>query len=172
MDPDRQDQRINRRSFLKLMGLAAGGAVIPGALAATSPALAQAVGSGTLNFGHLGDFQYFDPFLLPLADWPMFHQIYNVLARYDDTLTPQPELAESWEFSDDGLTLTINLRPSVKFHNGRDFVADDVKFSLEYAQDPETGANIRTLRAGGRVGGGSGRPYRCLPLRRTDAGCL
>ena len=145
MNPDRQVQGIDRRTFLKLMGLTAGSAVIPGALAAISPALAQAVGSGTLNFGHLGDFQYFDPFLLPLADWPMFHQIYNVLARYDDTLTPQPELAESWEFSDDGLTLTINLRPSVKFHNGRDFVADDVKFSLEYAQDPETGANIRTL---------------------------
>jgi len=29
--------------------------------------------------------------------------------------------------------------------DGRDFVADDVKASLEYAQDPETGANIRTL---------------------------
>jgi peptide/nickel transport system substrate-binding protein len=145
MDPDRQVQRINRRSFLKLMGLAAGGAVIPGALAAPTPALAQAVGGGTLNFGHLGDFQYFDPYLLPLADWPMFHQIYNVLARYDDRLEPQPELAESWEFSDDGLTLTFKLRPGVKFHNGRDFVADDVKSSLEYAQDPETGANIRTL---------------------------
>ena len=114
-------------------------------LAAPIPARAQADGGGTLNFGHLGDFQYFDPFLLPLADWPMFHQIYNVLARYVGTLEPQPELAESWEFSDDGLTLTFNLRPGVKFHNGRDFVADDVKFSLEYAQDPETGANIRTL---------------------------
>jgi peptide/nickel transport system substrate-binding protein len=115
------------------------------ALAAPTPARAQAVGGGTLNFGHLGDFLYFDPYLLPLADWPMFNQIYNVLARYDDTLEPQPELAESWELSDDGLTLTFKLRPGVKFHNGRDFVADDVKFSLEYAQDPETGANIRTL---------------------------
>ena len=116
-------------------------------LVLAAPALvgAQADDGGSLNFGHLGDFQYFDPYLLPLADWPMFHQIYNVLARYVGTLEPQPELAESWEFSDDGLTLTFNLRPGVKFHNGRDFVADDVKFSLEYAQDPETGANIRTL---------------------------
>ena len=75
----------------------------------------------------------------------MFNQLYNVLARYNDDLEPQPELAESWDFSDDGLTLTFNLRPGVKFHNGRDFVADDVKFSLEYAQDPDTRANIRTL---------------------------
>ncbi|MCY4061294.1 MAG: ABC transporter substrate-binding protein [Chloroflexi bacterium] len=144
-EPDSQVQGINRRTFLKLMGMAAGGAVLPGALAAATPALAQAVEGGTLTFGHLGDFQYFDPFLLPLADWPMFNQLYNVLARYNDDLEPQPELAESWEFSEDGLTLTFNLRPGVKFHNGRDFVADDVKFSLEYAQDPDTRANIRTL---------------------------
>ena len=142
---DNQARRIDRRTFLKLMGLTAGGAAMPGALMAAGTALAQDMGGGTLNFGHLGDFQYFDPYLLPLADWPMFNQIYNVLVRYDDTLTPQPELAESWELSDDGLTLTFKLRPGVKFHNGRDFVADDVKFSLEYAQDPETGANIRTL---------------------------
>ncbi len=142
---DNQARRIDRRTFLKLMGLTAGGAAMPGALIAAGTALAQDMGGGTLNFGHLGDFQYFDPYLLPLADWPMFNQIYNVLVRYDDTLTPQPELAESWELSDDGLTLTFKLRPGVKFHNGRDFVADDVKFSLEYAQDPETGANIRTL---------------------------
>ena len=145
IEPDSQVQGINRRTFLKLMGMAAGGAVLPGALAAATPALAQAVEGGTLTFGHLGDFQYFDPFLLPLADWPMFNQLYNVLARYNDDLEPQPELAESWDFSEDGLTLTFNLRPGVKFHNGRDFVADDVKFSLEYAQDPDTRANIRTL---------------------------
>ncbi|MCY3915397.1 MAG: ABC transporter substrate-binding protein [Chloroflexi bacterium] len=140
-----QVQGMDRRTFLKLMGMAAGGAVIPGAFAGVTPALAQAVEGGTLTFGHLGDFQYFDPFLLPLADWPMFNQLYNVLARYNDDLEPQSELAESWDFSDDGLTLTFNLRPGVKFHNGRDFVADDVKFSLEYAQDTDTRANIRTL---------------------------
>ncbi|MDE2747501.1 MAG: ABC transporter substrate-binding protein [Chloroflexota bacterium] len=145
IEPEKQAHGIDRRTFLKLMGLTAGGAAMPGALMAAGPALAQDMGGGTLNFGHLGDFQYFDPYLLPLADWPMFNQIYNVLARYDDTLTPQPELAESWELSDDGLTLTFKLRPGVKFHNGRGVVADDVKFSLEYAQDPETGANIRTL---------------------------
>ena len=145
MNPDKQVQSIDRRTFLKLMGLTAGSAVLPGALMATAPALAQGTGGGTLTFGHLGDFQYFDPFLLPLADWPMFNQLYNVLARYNDDLEPQPELAESWDFSDDGLTLTFNLRPGVKFHNGRDFVADDVKFSLEYAQDPDVRANIRTL---------------------------
>ncbi|MDE2854230.1 MAG: ABC transporter substrate-binding protein [Chloroflexota bacterium] len=145
IEPEKQAHGIDRRTFLKLMGLTAGGAAVPGALMAAGPALAQDMGGGTLNFGHLGDFQYFDPYLLPLADWPMFNQIYNVLARYDDTLTPQPELAESWELSDDGLTLTFKLRPGVKFHNGRGVVADDVKFSLEYAQDPQTGANIRTL---------------------------
>lgn len=100
---------------------------------------------GTLRFGHIGDFQYFDPFQLPLADWPMFNQLFNVLVRYNWDLEPQPELAESWEFSDDKKTLVLHLREGVLFHNGREFVADDVVFSLERAQDDEVGANIQVL---------------------------
>lgn len=47
-----------------------------------------------------------------------------------------PGLAESWERSPDGLTITFNIRGGVKWQNkppvgGRDFVADDVKFAYE-----------------------------------------
>ena len=100
---------------------------------------------GTLRFGHLGDFQYFNPYKLPLADWPMFNQLFNVLIRYDNNLNSQPELAKSWKFSEDKISLTLNLREDVYFHNGRKFNADDVVFSLEYVQKKESGANIRTL---------------------------
>ena len=51
-----------------------------------------------------------------------------------------PELAESWEISEDGLTYTFNLRGDVKFHNippinGRNLVASDVKFSWDRYKD-------------------------------------
>ena len=42
-----------------------------------------------------------------------------------------PGLAESWQFSEDGMALTLNLKQGVKFHNGEDFNADAAKYSLE-----------------------------------------
>jgi peptide/nickel transport system substrate-binding protein len=57
--------------------------------------------------------------------------IYESLLRYDTDLTPQPSLAESWEISDDELTYTFKLRENVKWHDGEDFDADDVIFSLD-----------------------------------------
>src|SRR5262249_23000839 len=45
-----------------------------------------------------------------------------------------PALAESWTISDDGNAYTYKLRTGVKFHDGTDFNADDVKFSLDRAR--------------------------------------
>lgn len=57
--------------------------------------------------------------------------IYESLLRYDTDLKPQPSLAESWEISDDALTYTFKLREGVKWHDGEDFTADDVVFSVD-----------------------------------------
>ncbi|MDK3158378.1 ABC transporter substrate-binding protein [Kamptonema cortianum] len=45
-------------------------------------------------------------------------------------------LAESWEVSEDGLTYTFKLRDGVRFHNGREVTAEDVKWSIERACQP------------------------------------
>ncbi len=51
-----------------------------------------------------------------------------------------PRLAESWETSPDGLTVTFKLRPGVKWHDGTPFTAADVAFSIRRIKDPATGS--------------------------------
>ncbi|SEB23578.1 ABC transporter substrate-binding protein [Variovorax sp. YR216] len=52
------------------------------------------------------------------------------LLRYDEQFRPQPLLATAWQVSADGLRYTFRLRPGVKWHDGRDFTAEDVRYSL------------------------------------------
>ncbi|MFN3937725.1 MAG: ABC transporter substrate-binding protein [Gemmobacter sp.] len=56
--------------------------------------------------------------------------VYESLTTVDQTGTVQPQLAESWTVSDDGLTYTFNLVRGVRFHDGSDFTAEDVLFSF------------------------------------------
>jgi ABC-type transport system substrate-binding protein len=60
-----------------------------------------------------------------------FGLIYNGLLEYDDNMKFVPGLAEKWEISKDNLAYTFFLRKGVKWHNGRELEASDVKFTLE-----------------------------------------
>jgi peptide/nickel transport system substrate-binding protein len=54
---------------------------------------------------------------------------YESLVEYDKDLNIQPALAESWK-NTDPTTWVFNLRKGVKFHDGKDFKAEDVVYSL------------------------------------------
>ena len=61
-------------------------------------------------------------------------ELYNIiepLVKIDASGEIVPLLAESWDISDDGLTYTFALREGVTFHDGADFDASDVVFSLD-----------------------------------------
>jgi peptide/nickel transport system substrate-binding protein len=62
------------------------------------------------------------------------------LVDRDADLRVVPRLAESWEFSDDGRTLTFHLRPGVKFHDGHPLTSADVTFTYERVIDPKSHA--------------------------------
>lgn len=53
------------------------------------------------------------------------------LARFDETGSLVPCLAESWKSSEDGMVWTFKIREGVKFSNGNDMTAEAVKSSLE-----------------------------------------
>jgi ABC-type transport system substrate-binding protein len=66
-------------------------------------------------------------------------QIYGYLTRMtDDRLGIEGEIAESWEYSEDGTQLTLKLRDGVLFHDGSPVTVEDVLFSLATSQ---AGAN-------------------------------
>jgi peptide/nickel transport system substrate-binding protein len=63
--------------------------------------------------------------------------LFDTLVQVGPDGSFQPDLAESWEYSDDATTFTYKLREDVKFHDGTPFNAEAVKFSLERFLDPE-----------------------------------
>ncbi len=66
---------------------------------------------------------------------------YDQLLQYDSKEGDKilPDLAERWDVSPDGKTMTFFLRRGVRFHNGNPFTAQDVKFTLDRLRDPPEG---------------------------------
>ena len=64
--------------------------------------------------------------------------VYDSLLKYDGDLNLVGQLAESWQVSADGLTLTFKLRHGVKWHDGAPFTAQDVLFTYQVMVDPKT----------------------------------
>jgi ABC-type transport system substrate-binding protein len=73
--------------------------------------------------------QIFDP-SVP-SHYFITEQLYDGLVRFDNRFNPTPALAEYWAIDPDGARITFHLRRGVRFHNGRELTADDVKYSLE-----------------------------------------
>jgi peptide/nickel transport system substrate-binding protein len=65
-------------------------------------------------------------------------QIYNGLIKYDKDINIVGDLAESFDISKDGLTITFHLRHGVKWHDGAPFTSRDVLYTYRVVIDPKT----------------------------------
>jgi peptide/nickel transport system substrate-binding protein len=134
--------RLTRR---KLLGSAAafGTLTVSGAEvidAAFSPAGAEPKRGGVLKAAFSADPAGFDPVRGPSGmSHVVIEQVYSTLMALEPDAKPYPELAESYEVSDDGLQYTFKLRPGVTFHNGDELTADDVKFSFDRLRAKDSG---------------------------------
>jgi ABC-type transport system substrate-binding protein len=73
--------------------------------------------------------QVFDP--AAASHFFITEQLYDGLVKFDNHFNPTPALAEYWKISESCDRITFHLRRGVRFHNGRELTADDVKYSLE-----------------------------------------
>ncbi len=95
---------------------------------------------GTLTIGADADPIGLDPITTAAFSSSDFMTLlFNGLLRWSPTMELEPDLAESYDIVDD-TTYVFTLRQGVKFHNGQDFTAEDVKYTIERILDPETGS--------------------------------
>ncbi len=72
-------------------------------------------------------------------NWSMIKSLFDGLMDYEPgTTNLRKEIAEDYTISEDGKTFTFKLRKGVKFHNGRELTADDVKYSIERVVNPKS----------------------------------
>src|SRR5260221_2134325 len=115
-------------------------AVLIGIVAA-SPAAAD----GVLKIAVGVNLNTLDPARTTLGEEYIYDNlVFNGLVRMTPQMKIEPDLAESWDASEDLKTWTFHLRKGVKFHNGRALVADDVVKSFERILDPATGSSPRS----------------------------
>ena len=100
----------------------------------------NAKAGGSITVTYKDDVATLDPAIgYDWQNWSMIKSLFDGLMDYTPGTTElRPGLAESYEISEDGLTYTFKLRAGVKFHNGREMTAEDVKYSLDRVTNPAT----------------------------------
>ena len=112
------------------------------AVAAAVALFAVPASAKTFRFAFQGDYKSLDPYTLNETFTLAMHgAMYEGLTKRGPKLEIIPGLAERWEILEP-TRWRFHLRKGVKFHNGEDFVADDVVFSADRVR--ATGSNMTT----------------------------
>jgi len=92
---------------------------------------------GELTEGIIGTPRFINPLLAASdADRDLTALVYSGLLRIGENGAPEPDLAEKYEVSTDGLTYTFSLRDDLSWHDGEPLTTDDVEWTILKAQDP------------------------------------
>ena len=94
---------------------------------------------GSYTEGILGQARFINPVLAQTndADRDLTQIIYSSLFKYDGQGNLIPDLVESYNISQDGLSYEIKIRENVKWHNDEQLTIDDVIYTIKTVQNPE-----------------------------------
>jgi peptide/nickel transport system substrate-binding protein len=110
---------------------------------ATPQAKVSAKSGGTLKVGFIAEPDSLDPAKTATTGGFFIEYIYARLVHTGTDKLPHPWLAESWQNSGDGKTITFKLRPNLKFQDGTTLDAAAVKFSFDRILDPKTASPVK-----------------------------
>jgi ABC-type transport system substrate-binding protein len=76
-------------------------------------------------------FNWDSPYLIPLVGWSYLRGSHETLTILNPDFSIGPQLAESWDISDEGKTYTFYFQPDAMWHDGVPFTSTDVKFTFD-----------------------------------------
>lgn len=115
------------------------------ATALTTATFALPAQAATLRMAWAQDATGLDPHKqTAFSSLRLLELIYEPLVRLSPALDVIPAIADSWTFSEDGLTLTFKLNANAKFSDGTPVTSEDVKASFTRLLDEATGAAARS----------------------------
>lgn len=134
-------------ALLLAAGLTAGAfGAGPAAAAPEGRAAASADSDAPFRFGDTLPITTLDPHKSAGAGYNVWlFPVYDRLVHVGPDGVTQPGLATDWEFSDDGLTMTMHLREGVTFHDGEPFDADAVVANIERGKTLDVSAVVADL---------------------------
>ena len=99
--------------------------------------------TNTITVGTTQDIDSMDPATAEsAATREILFNVYDGLVKPDTEGNHQPAVASDWTISPDGSVYSFTLRKGVKFHDGTDVTAEDVKYSIERYRDSKTGGSL------------------------------
>ena len=100
--------------------------------AAPAPAARR---GGTFTYAEAGDFNSFNPWAVTATNQAMYNQAFSRLVYKDKAGKEVGDMAESWEMARDGLSFTVKMKQGIKWHDGKEHVAQDYVTMFGYTKD-------------------------------------
>ena len=137
--------RRERAVLLLCLALALAGGSSAAALILFKYTIEAPKAGGILREGVLRSPKSINPLFISTndTDRDLVALIYARLFHYDADGNLKPELADSYEVSEDGKSYTVSLRQDVRWHDGTPLTADDVRFTIQTIQDPAFRSSLR-----------------------------
>ncbi|MFN4098305.1 MAG: ABC transporter substrate-binding protein, partial [Pararhodobacter sp.] len=130
--------KLSRRALLQMSAASV-------TLAVAAPVFAQAIDE--LVIAYNVNLPSWDPTVGPSAVNPtiqgLYQSVFDQFILQQPDLTPAPGLLTDWGWNEDNTQVWMEVREGVKWHDGSDFTAEDVRWSLARVADEATGSPIQ-----------------------------